>query len=117
MSKDAVVRQFFLDFIENLGDPVDEYQEHDSEECNQILTDMFFDGRLEIKWNVKSKNLMLKPIFVLNVKDQEGMIMRALQKTRAFEISRALVERDSFIHRRARARRGNQKHEYSYNLK
>lgn len=49
MTKDAVVRQFFLDFLENLGEYVDECEEHDAEECNQILADLFFDGRLEIK--------------------------------------------------------------------
>ncbi|MGD0496195.1 MAG: hypothetical protein ABSB28_09190 [Candidatus Bathyarchaeia archaeon] len=46
MSKEAVARQFFLDFIENLGSEYeDEYnQEHDEEEANLILTDLFFSG-------------------------------------------------------------------------
>ena len=49
MSKDAVVRQFFLDFLENLGDHVGECQEYDEEERIQILADLFFDSRLHTK--------------------------------------------------------------------
>jgi hypothetical protein len=79
MSKDAVVRQFFLDFLENLGDHVGEYQEHDEEERNQILADLFFDGRLEIKWNVENKKLMLKPTIVLDIE------ARALPETTVFD--------------------------------
>lgn len=68
MSKEAVVKQFFMDFIENLGENIDEYEEYDQEECNQILANMFFASNLEIKWNSKTERLMLKPTFVLDIK-------------------------------------------------
>ena len=71
MSKDAVVRQFFLDFLENLGDHVGECEERDDEERNQILADLFFDGRLEIKWNAETGKLMLKPTIVLDIEHKE----------------------------------------------
>ncbi|MCW3985151.1 MAG: hypothetical protein NWE91_01910 [Candidatus Bathyarchaeota archaeon] len=68
MTKEAVIRQFFSDFIENLGCKVNGYEEFDEEECNMILTDLFFAGRLEIKWNPKAHTLMLKPKIVINLK-------------------------------------------------
>jgi hypothetical protein len=68
LSKEAVVKQFFMDFIENLGENIDEYEEYDQEECNQILANMFFASNLEIKWNSKTERLMLKPTFVLDIK-------------------------------------------------
>ena len=37
MTIEAVVRQFFMDFIENLGYHVDERKEFEDEECNMIL--------------------------------------------------------------------------------
>jgi len=67
MTREAVARQFFMDFLENLGYPVDSYKEFEEEECNMILTDLFFDGRLEVKWNPKTGNLMLKPEITIYV--------------------------------------------------
>jgi hypothetical protein len=74
MSKDSVVRQFFLDLLENLGDHIDEYETRDEEERNQILADLFFYGRLEIKWNAETKKLMLKPTIVLEIESKERII-------------------------------------------
>ena len=68
MTKEAVARQFFMDFIENLGYYVNRYQEFEEEECNMILTDLFFGERLEIKWNPKTDTLMLKPTMIINIK-------------------------------------------------
>jgi hypothetical protein len=81
MSKDAIVRQFFLDFLENLGDHVDECEELDEEECTQILADLFFDGRLEIKWNAEAKKLMLKPTIVLEIENKKR-ISKQSQRSR-----------------------------------
>jgi len=61
MTKEAVVRQFFIDFLENLGHHVNDYEEFEEEECNTILADLFFAGKLEIKWNTHDETLMLKP--------------------------------------------------------
>ena len=61
MTKEAVVRQFFMDLLENLGYPVDPRTEFEEEESNMILTALFFDGRLELKWNPHRHSLMLKP--------------------------------------------------------
>jgi len=71
MSKNAIVRQFFLDLLENLGDHVDECEKRDEEERNQILADLFFNGRLEIKWNTETEKLMLKPTTVLDIEHKE----------------------------------------------
>jgi hypothetical protein len=61
MSKEAVVRQFFLDFIENLGSEYEDEnnQEHIEEEANLILTDLFFSGLLKIEWNPRKHALRL----------------------------------------------------------
>ncbi|MGB8779887.1 MAG: hypothetical protein WCD81_04470 [Candidatus Bathyarchaeia archaeon] len=68
MSKEAVARQFFLDFIENLGSEYeDEYnQEHIEEEANLILTDLFFSGLLKIEWNPR------KHVLRLNFRDRKN---------------------------------------------
>ena len=60
-SKEAVARQFFLDFIENLGS---EYEDENNQECseeeaNLILTDLFFSGLLKIEWNPRKHVLRL----------------------------------------------------------
>ena len=89
MSKDAVVRQFFLDFLENLGDHVGECEEHDEEERNQILADLFFDGRLEIKWNAETKKLMLKPTIVLEMEHKER-ISKQPQRVRSDTLEETL---------------------------
>lgn len=49
MTKEAVVRQFFMDLIENLGENYeDDFQrDYDEEEANFILTDLFFS----VFWN------------------------------------------------------------------
>jgi uncharacterized protein YqkB len=36
-----------------------------------ILTDLFFDGKLELKWNPEEHSLMLKPEAVINVRAQK----------------------------------------------
>lgn len=72
MTKEAVVRQFFMDFIENLGDHVDEKKEFEDEECNMILTDLFFAGKLEMKWNPKRHSLMLKPEIVIRTREPKS---------------------------------------------
>lgn len=61
MAKSAVARQFFIDFIENLGDHVDVEEEFEEEESIMILTDLFFGGELAIMWNPETDTLMLKP--------------------------------------------------------
>ncbi|MGA3193113.1 MAG: hypothetical protein ABSD73_11490 [Candidatus Bathyarchaeia archaeon] len=68
MSKEAVARQFFLDFTENLGSEYeDEYnQEHIEEEANLILTDLFFSGLLKIEWNPR------KHVLRLNFRDRKN---------------------------------------------
>lgn len=61
MTREAVARQFFTDFIENLGDDyICEYAETCSdEECNWIIADYFFSGMLKIYWNPEKHRLML----------------------------------------------------------
>jgi len=68
MSKEAVARQVFLYFIENLGSEIeDEYdQEYDEEEANLILTDLFFSGLLKIEWNPR------KHVLRLNFRDRKN---------------------------------------------
>lgn len=68
MTKKAVARQFFRDFIENLGDNVNS-EEKFEEESTMIITEMFFAGQLELKWNPKTDTLMFKPTFVIDVKE------------------------------------------------
>ncbi|MGB9134711.1 MAG: hypothetical protein WCC63_03885 [Candidatus Bathyarchaeia archaeon] len=72
MTKEAVVRQFFMDFVENLGYQVDERKEFEDEESNMILTDLFFAGKLEMKWNPKKHSLMLKPKITINIKEPQS---------------------------------------------
>ena len=69
MTREAVARQFFMDFLENLGYPVDSHKEFEEEECNMMLTNLFFDGRLETRWNPKTGNLMLKPQITIHIED------------------------------------------------
>jgi hypothetical protein len=61
-TKEAVVRQYFRDFLENLGDCEfdDDFDELNDEESNQIISDAFFSGGLMISWSVKQHTLMLK---------------------------------------------------------
>lgn len=55
MTKEAVARQYFIDFVENLGEDYEydcEYdQDREEEEATLILADLFFSGLLEIKWD------------------------------------------------------------------
>lgn len=62
MTKEAIARQFFRDFLENLGGYryIDDLDEYDEEESNQIITDVFFSGGLTMKWDPKKHTLMLK---------------------------------------------------------
>jgi len=72
MTKEAVVRQFFMDFVENLGYDFDGWEEFEDEECNMIIADLFFAGKLEIKWNPNKHSLMLKPEIVINIKEGQS---------------------------------------------
>lgn len=72
MTKEAVVRQFFMDLMENLGYHVDERKEFEDEENNLILADLFFAGKLELKWNPERHSLMLKPEIVINIKEVQS---------------------------------------------
>lgn len=65
LTREAVARQFFLDFVENLGS---EHEDEDitpyvEEEASLILADLFFSGLLRIEWNPK------KHVLRLNFKD------------------------------------------------
>jgi len=62
MTKEAVARQFFMDFIENLGESYeDNYdQDHNEEEANLILTDLSFSGLLEVERDPKKRTLLLQ---------------------------------------------------------
>ena len=81
MTREAVTRQFFIDFLENLGDKSKRHEYahdfYDDEEANVILADMFFAGQLELKWNLESHTLMLKPRIVIQC---EGELKSALEK-------------------------------------
>jgi len=59
MTKESVARQFFWDFLENLGDCPSHDDEQTAEEANFILADWFFSGMLEIKWDPKKQNRIL----------------------------------------------------------
>lgn len=60
MTKETVAKQFFMDFIENLGDYEYEHdQSFGEEEANSILTDLFFSGLMGIKWDSKEHKLIL----------------------------------------------------------
>jgi len=55
VTKEAVVRQFFIDFIENLGESLDD--DYCQGEITLIPAELFFSGSLEIKWDPeKQKN-------------------------------------------------------------
>ena len=69
MTKEAVVRQFFMDLLDNLGYHVDPRREFEEEESSMILTDLFFDGKLELKWNPDLHSLMLKPELTIDFKE------------------------------------------------
>ena len=60
MTKEAIARQHFMDFLENLGDREYGYEEYSEEESDWILTDLFFSGLLVVKWNPEKHTLMLK---------------------------------------------------------
>jgi hypothetical protein len=62
MSIEATTRQYFRDFLENLGDHEYGYEEYSEEEGDQIITAAFFFGGLIIRWNPKKHTLMLKII-------------------------------------------------------
>jgi hypothetical protein len=68
VSKEAVARQFFLDFIENLGSEYEDEcnQDYIEEEANLILADLFFSGLLKIEWNPR------KHVLRLNFRDREN---------------------------------------------
>ena len=72
MTKEAVARQFFMDLMENLGYHIDPRREFEEEENNMILTDLFFDGKLELKWNPELHSLMLKPEITINIKEPQS---------------------------------------------
>lgn len=59
MTKEYVARQFFWDFMENLGDNYKNDDEQDVEEANFILADWFFSGLLEIKWDPEKHKLIV----------------------------------------------------------
>ena len=58
-----------MDLLENLGYHVDPRKEFVDEENNMILADLFFDGKLELKWNPELHSLMLKPEIEINLKE------------------------------------------------
>ena len=63
MTKEAVVKQFLWDLLENLGEDYEcegDFTSYEKEEANWILTDLFFAGLLEIAWNPKTKMLLLE---------------------------------------------------------
>jgi len=64
MTIEAVARQYFMDFLENLGDCEyggEEYvdEEYIEEQSNQIIADDFFSGELVIGWDTKEHELIL----------------------------------------------------------
>ena len=62
MTKEAVARQFFSDFLENLGNECEceQGQPWLGEEFNMILISQFFSGNLEIRWNCQRHSLMFR---------------------------------------------------------
>jgi hypothetical protein len=72
MGKATVIRQYFVDLLENLGDNVEDYDIKDEEECNEILTDLFFSSKLELKWNPDKEKLMLKPEITCELLSKRG---------------------------------------------
>jgi len=67
MTKKAVVRQFFMDFLENLGDY--EFNGYEEEESLRVMADLFFSGLLVLKWNPEDNILLVK---ALNEKEEDG---------------------------------------------
>ena len=63
MTKSAVVRQYFMDLIETLEEDnctdaeIDDYKR---EENMMTVTNLFFSGHLELKWNPKKQKMMMK---------------------------------------------------------
>ena len=65
MTKETVVKQFFWDLLENLGEDYEsdsEYSSYDKEENNLILLDLFFAGLLKIGWDHKTGSLILETL-------------------------------------------------------
>jgi hypothetical protein len=60
VTKEAVARQFFIDFVENSGDTEeDPHEEYPSEESLLVVTDWFFSGLMEIGWNPRKHMLVI----------------------------------------------------------
>jgi len=76
MTKEAVARQFFYDFIENSGAECECGQDQvwSEEECNMILTSCFFSGRLEISWNRRKHSLILNFLEKQRGREQEAQM-------------------------------------------
>ena len=61
MTKEAVTRHFFLDFLENLGDyEYDPDKGFAGEEGNMIIADFFFAGMMKLRWDPKKHMLRLE---------------------------------------------------------
>ena len=61
MSREAVARQYFRDFIENTNfEQVDIRDGFNNVEATEMIVDLFFSGKMELKWNPKKHQLMLK---------------------------------------------------------
>ena len=61
MTKESVARQFFMDFVENLGEDYEydcECAQDCGEEATLILADLFFSGLLEIKWDFENQQIV-----------------------------------------------------------
>lgn len=65
LTKEAVARQFFHDFMENLGSEYEceQGQFWQDEECNMILINEFFSGTLEIRWDPQEHSLMFRSTY------------------------------------------------------
>lgn len=62
MTKEAIARQYFMDFLDCLYEYDVDYDEYSEEEFLRIVVDLFFAGDLKIKWNSDKHTLMLKPL-------------------------------------------------------
>lgn len=61
MSKESVVRQYFRDLIENTNfEQVNIRDGFDNVETTEMVVDLFFSGKMELKWNPEKHQLMLK---------------------------------------------------------
>jgi len=80
MTREAVTRQFFIDFLENLGDNSGRHEQacdfYDEEDANMILVDMFFAGQLELKWNSETHKLMIKPCMVIQYGNKHKLALK-----------------------------------------